>query len=90
MIVDAFDGKHGKRQLLREKNSSAAFIKPFPSISLLGVIQRGFAAVPAQAFSWHSFLPWTRPQAASVWVCAMGSCWFYDQGGKRGCLGGLL
>lgn len=50
MIVDAFDGKHGKRQLLREKNSSAAFIKPFPSISLLGVIQRGFAGLCSPGF----------------------------------------
>lgn len=51
MIVDAFDEKLGMRQLLKEKNSSPAFIKLFPSISLLGVIQRGFAAVPSQAFS---------------------------------------
>lgn len=51
MIVDAFDEKHGIRQLLKEKNSSPAFIKLFPSVSQLGVIQRGFAAVLSQALS---------------------------------------
>lgn len=53
MIVDAFDEEHYMRQLLKEKNSSPAFIKLFSSVSLLSVIQRGFAAVPLQAFSWH-------------------------------------